>query len=495
MSRQFLENLANELTEILEAEVRDELNLLEHTTIISRKVLFDAVMTELNFKTKKGEDRFPGWVLLPENQKEVIVEVIENSIELAMQKIHKQALQAKAEAKNTSATVDVFPKNTFNMGVTPYIRVTALYPEDAGLTYEVWEGGRSATLNSFSGLRQIYAEPVKNIFNAISKEISLYREALKNKDPKLLTQEENKFAKAKNVLGTGRKRAKVALEHLEGTQVAEVKASRADARLQQLFDSPDLSPDTAAKLANKFGLDVFFEYESSIDLTTLRVKVGSFKDNASRSFQGTKIITERKDAVKRIREGLKGDLQNLEGSDSRTEIEKKKILKAWKDGLDKGLKNKIGDTNPELSTHTVKRQIKGKVKRSRTNSKFKSGSKKSYPKVAVKNQKSTTSLVSLIPLINAKLKEQVIKNMKFPALQNRTGRFAGSVRAVDVNVTKQGFPSIGYTYQKSPYQVFEQGAGQAPWASEDRDPRTLIDRSIREVARELLIGRFYTRRV
>jgi len=116
-----------------------------------------------------------------------------------------------------------------------------------------------------------------------------------------------------------------------------------------------------------------------------------------------------------------------------------------------------------------------------------------------------------------------------PALESRTGRFASSVRAVDVNKTAQGYPSIGYTYAKNPYQIFEQGRGQKPWASPERDPRTLIDKSLRdaknpyqifeqgrgqkpwasperdprilidkslrEIAVELALGRFYTRRL
>ena len=39
------------------------------------------------------------------------------------------------------------------------------------------------------------------------------------------------------------------------------------------------------------------------------------------------------------------------------------------------------------------------------------------------------------------------------------------------------------------------GAGEAPWASPDRDPRKLIDESIREIAAQMAVGRFYTRRV
>ena len=85
--------------------------------------------------------------------------------------------------------------------------------------------------------------------------------------------------------------------------------------------------------------------------------------------------------------------------------------------------------------------------------------------------------------------------MRSPALVNRTGRFANSVRLTDIIQTPRGYPSFGYTYQKDPYEVFEMGAqGSAPWATPDRDPRFLIDKSIREIAAQFAIGRFYTRR-
>jgi hypothetical protein len=84
--------------------------------------------------------------------------------------------------------------------------------------------------------------------------------------------------------------------------------------------------------------------------------------------------------------------------------------------------------------------------------------------------------------------------MQAPGLENQTGRFAESVKLTDVIQTPKGYPSFGYTYQKNPYQVFEMGRGQAPWASPERDPRQVIDRSIREIAAQFAIGRFYTRR-
>ena len=104
-------------------------------------------------------------------------------------------------------------------------------------------------------------------------------------------------------------------------------------------------------------------------------------------------------------------------------------------------------------------------------------------------------MLKLVVRLNSKLPQTLRKNMGSPELNNRTGRFANSAQVRDVIMTPQGFPSIGYTYQKEPYQVFEDGLGSAPWANGQRDPRKLIDRSIREIAAELALGRLYTRRM
>jgi len=109
--------------------------------------------------------------------------------------------------------------------------------------------------------------------------------------------------------------------------------------------------------------------------------------------------------------------------------------------------------------------------------------------------KPAINALQLLAYINSRLPGTVRSNMDAPRLQNRTGRFSESTRATDVKITNRGFPSIGYTYEKSPYQVFEMGVGKQPWATPDRDPRSLIDKSIREIAAQLFIGRMYTRRM
>ena len=60
------------------------------------------------------------------------------------------------------------------------------------------------------------------------------------------------------------------------------------------------------------------------------------------------------------------------------------------------------------------------------------------------------------------------------------------LREVNVLINKK-FPTIQYTYQRSPYGVFEDYP--------DRYPRGLINKTIREIASELMVGRFYTARV
>ena len=59
---------------------------------------------------------------------------------------------------------------------------------------------------------------------------------------------------------------------------------------------------------------------------------------------------------------------------------------------------------------------------------------------------------------------------------------------------RKNYASIGYTYDKDPYQVFEASSGTR-FADRQRDPRTLIDASIREIAATLFTGRLFTRRI
>lgn len=112
---------------------------------------------------------------------------------------------------------------------------------------------------------------------------------------------------------------------------------------------------------------------------------------------------------------------------------------------------------------------------------------------SAKSRKTNVSSVpfAMIDVFNRKLPETLKKNMGSPRLNYRTGRFSESVRVTDVVQTKKGYPSFGYTYQTNPYQTFEPGYNQG---SQERDPRKLIDASMREIAAQFALGRFFTRR-
>lgn len=192
------------------------------------------------------------------------------------------------------------------------------------------------------------------------------------------------------------------------------------------------------------------------------------------------------------------EYENLKGSSTLSEkiehvIVHDNFLKAFKDS--------------KIKTDIKAKKVKTKTKTKLTD-KTEKGSGTRVSSVPVKGSKAravssnqrvknkqSRSMFSVMSMINQKLPETVQKNMKAPGLENRTGRFAGSVRLTEVSATRQNFPSFGYTYDKEPYQVFEMGRGRAPWATPERDPRKVIDASVREIAAQMALGRFYTRRV
>jgi peptidoglycan L-alanyl-D-glutamate endopeptidase CwlK len=108
--------------------------------------------------------------------------------------------------------------------------------------------------------------------------------------------------------------------------------------------------------------------------------------------------------------------------------------------------------------------------------------------------KPMNNWASLIAIINAKLPERVANNMKSPGLVYRTGRFANSTKVVNVETTRDGYASIVFDYERDPYDVFDRIKGASPWNTPQRDPRALVDKSVREIVQEMAIGRFYTRR-
>ena len=196
-------------------------------------------------------------------------------------------------------------------------------------------------------------------------------------------------------------------------------------------------------------------------------------------------------------ENLTAFLPTMDGSDSLMIAHRKKLIKE----LVQPFKNKKGikvthedfkikeNKNPATLVKAAGKTSIAKVAAAKTVAKkvLKRTSKRKAkaPRMALNN---------ILGLLNAKLPQQVADNMGSPRLENQTGRFAQSVRAVDINETSSGFPSIGYTYARNPYGVYESTSGSR-FAEADRDPRSLIDTSIRELVAQFGLGRLYTRRL
>ncbi len=176
-------------------------------------------------------------------------------------------------------------------------------------------------------------------------------------------------------------------------------------------------------------------------------------------------------------------------------------------GLQKEIKPRKGLKvyMPSLALVEKAKNFKGTVKSSKKGKKkIKGGRLKKLGKPvlgagtsanrSVNKRRTTGTNISLIALLNKALPQTVMDNMSPPSLQNRTGRFAASVRAVSVSAVG-GQPNIAYTYDRDPYGVFEVGTGDSRWATKQRDPRSIIDKSIREIAAETMRGRFVTTRM
>lgn len=289
------------------------------------------------------------------------------------------------------------------------------------------------------------------------------------------------------------------LDHKAGSVISRQEVSQSKARLSTKVsdrnESKSKTKITDSDLAD-LGLELFIskkdtEGQSTI-LTGLRAaKLNRGSDSKKQKAAKTAYVKKLEEAVKKLNKSE--HWAKRPGSDSRLEIERKKVIKSFdvsvKDKKHKNLTQKSKNSKPNYSNSTATKKVSKPAKKGTVK---KAGIGALALKKARPSKTSANSTITLGALINQKLPATVAKNMGLPGLRYRTGRFAQSVRITDVTRTTKGFPSIGYTYMKYPYQTFEPGYLQG---SQERDPRKLIDRSIREIAAELLVGRFYTRRV
>jgi len=324
--------------------------------------------------------------------------------------------------------------------------------------------------------------------NAKGRLVTALNRALKQESARIGT-EQPKQLRGNNFLD---------LDHKAGSVISKQEVSQSKARLSTKIskrnESKSKTEITKSDLED-LGIELFVSKKDTEDQTTVltglrAAKLNRGSDSKKQKELKQKFVKQIKDALIKLNESE--HWAKRPGSDSRLEIERKKVIKSFQDSVSKSKsvsKPKTSNTKPNYSNSTAKKKVskpakKGKQKKATVG---KLPIKKARPR-----RSSANSDITLAALLNKKLPAAVAKNMGAPGLIYRTGRFANSVQVTDITRTTKGFPSIGYTYQRNPYQTFEPGFKQG---SQDRDPRKVIDRSIREIAAELLIGRFYTRRV
>jgi len=130
--------------------------------------------------------------------------------------------------------------------------------------------------------------------------------------------------------------------------------------------------------------------------------------------------------------------------------------------------------------------------------------KKARKKGEKASEQSIVSLLKLKSLLNKRLPAAVRNNMGGAALTNRSGQFANSVRIERLRLAEKGL-SGDYTYTKTGggtggkprvgvYQVFEHPG--SIHNNPNHDPRPLIIKSIRELAKQYTDEKFtYLRRI
>ena len=294
--------------------------------------------------------------------------------------------------------------------------------------------------------------------------------------------------------------------HAEESTVAMARSIAAQQIFLDFF--ADTGPDSAAAeyikqlVGEEFFITVenFPQLKSDGSITyTYSAALQSIFGNRSRALQDaiqagnlqkilTSILAEKgtgwaeipgsDSALTAVKKSALNQFANISGKRTKNNIKKQRIKT-------KRAKGKSDSEKPKRRVVTVK----GVSTAATVGGKRATGS----PEKAQKTRgASIPSVPQLIGAINQRLPDVVARNMEPPRLQKQTGRLASSARITDIVTTRKGFPSIGYTYQKNPYQTFELGQNQG---SPDYDPRKLIDASIREIAAQLAIGRFFTRRV
>ena len=452
--RAFLEKLDKELERTSPEFRKEKADHRPHTFRLSSESLYQEIIGELKSTTRKGRDI-----------------TITSDIDSAVQKGSKDFVSnLSTKLKTLSKARDVkFNKKASTLTSTNIV-FTFVTLEGRNLNIKPWEKDPGIT---FERIKREYEPEVTKIFNDLKQVVKASGQKLGGSKSKFLH-----------------------LSHKEGEGIFETALAEAynDALAASIGKAGAAPASIDADLA-RLGLDLGIRRNSDTD--TMEVFLGGASRNED---EGQETSRVKKRLQKKIKEillsGKLEDVRDLEGSDSFTTKKRKQTIETVISSFDdlKNVKVIRQEDTTKKKGHTgpvVKKVKKGGAKPGgRTTklgvTKVSGGVTKPKPKSLAYNP------MVLVAQINARLPSAVMDNMGNPALENRSGRFAASVRIVDILQTPQGYPSIGYTYQRNPYETFELSNAQG---SAERDPRRLIDRTIRELAAELTMGRIFTRRV
>jgi hypothetical protein len=460
----FLTKLDKEFERTTPKQKRLEYNLLTHTFSYDESIFVREMESELQSKSIK---------LSSDRKSE-----IQRLAELFSTSLYKDivALNQVAEAKSGITRLKGGSKS-FSFVFTTDIRT--------GKTPNGWAQGQA---DVFDKIKVSYSNSYRNFFFGLRR---MLKEGTKGRESF------DRNYRFKEDLDTPTKGRMGHSGHAEGEGIVETMTREFfDKHASTVFNAKTGNVSTEQELLsdlNKMGVDLSF-MRSTSDMTQNISLIGA----GGNILAGNQMKKKLEDARKRLKKlinnpSMLNTIADLEGSDSLKTIKRKqtvsKVTKPFKKIA--GVNVKTEDINIKHSTSTVSKKKRSTGKKGKSPSTVKVAGLSSLRK-GEKPKKSPYSIASYIGIFNQQLPGAVARNMISPALQYQSGRFAASTRVTEITQTAQGFPSIGYTYMRYPYETFEPGNAQG---SVERDPRKLIDKSIREIAVQFAIGRFYTRRV
>ncbi len=365
---------------------------------------------------------------------------------------------------------------------------------------------KSFNLNAFqTAVNTWKIERITNVMEKLEK---------RNQNQSLLKQQGNTLrSDLTRIHGTGgyhsTARVGAATQGEKSTSLGAGPTDMSDTDQMDTFIMPFFRQELSDLLEVTAGVD----FESSTQQGSVDDEVAIAVRMADKSHQSTAASFDKggvqlNDAFSKAEDALIAEIESQYGTGAKeikaSPATKKRIRRMAVETVVKKVKSKRnlkGKVTAKIIEPKVKKG-KRKVSAKSAPSKKQEGVRKG--KVTVKGKGKTTKRakrqpannpIGLVALLNRSLPAQVQKNMApirgaFPRrLTYRTGRFASSAEVTNV-APYPNMVEIQYTYDKDPYQVFEQGSGSRFATGPARDPREIIGQSIREIAQQMMGTRF-----